>query len=267
MFSKSDILRQLADMQVPQDIPVMVHSSLKAVGAVEGGAEGLLDALITHITARGGLLCIPTHTWHNLGKEITLDMASDDQCLGVLSAVALRDDRGIRSENPTHSVVVFGDRERAGRLIENEPFVTSATAPAGCHGKLCSDGGFVLLVGVNHSRNTYLHAVAELLELPNRMADTPVRTCVLRQSGERVCRDLTLYHTDYTGDISQRFPKYETAFRYHRCITDGFVGNAPTQLCDARKMKAVVEHIYRHSGGRDPLADEAPIPQAWYCSP
>ena len=64
---------------------------------------------------------------------------------------------------------------------------------------------------------------------------------------------------------SLRFTKFDTAFRYHNCITDGFIGNAPTQLCDAKKMKETVELIYKNSGGEDPLSNELPIPQKWYC--
>ena len=97
------------------------------------------------------------------------------------------------------------------------------------------------------------------------MADTPLAVAVRKQSGEVVRRELTLYHTDYISDISQRFIQYEPAFRYWRCITDGFIGNAPTQLCNARKLKETVERIYANSNGADPLADENAIPQKWYC--
>ena len=86
-----------------------------------------------------------------------------------------------------------------------------------------------------------------------------------KKDGQVVRSEMKLFYTDYTDDISYRFPKYETAFRYHRCIADGFIGNAPTQLCDARKMKETVELIFKNSDGADPLFDEKPIPQKWYC--
>ena len=100
----------------------------------------------------------------------------------------------------------------------------------------------------------------------NRMADKPIPTCIRRENGELVHRELTLYRTDYVSDISLRFPKYETAFRYHKCIRDGFIGDAPTQLCDAAGMKETVALIWQNSGGEDPLRGESPIPQKWYCS-
>lgn len=88
---------------------------------------------------------------------------------------------------------------------------------------------------------------------------------VERDDGQRVTRKISMFYTDYSEDISYRFPKYETAFRYHDCIRDGKLGNAPVQLCDARRMLETVSLIYKGSGGIDPLRTEEPIPQQWYC--
>lgn len=45
-YTKDEIKEQLAKMNLPQDKVVLVHSSLRLVGEVEGGAKGLLDAMI-----------------------------------------------------------------------------------------------------------------------------------------------------------------------------------------------------------------------------
>ena len=265
-YTKDEIIRQLDALRAPKGSIILMHSSLRAIGNVEGGAEALLDTLIEYFTQDGGLFCVPTHTWHHLDtNEITLNVSSDDSCLGALAGVAIRDPRGIRSENPTHSMVVFGDTEKAKAFVENELWVPTPTAPDSCYGKLFDMGGQVLLVGVAHNRNTCLHTVDEILRIPNRMDTKPVPVTVIRKDGQRIDRDLTLFYTDYTTDISYRFYKYETAFRYHRCITDGFLGNAPVQLCDAKKMKETIALIHQNSCGVDPLADEEPIPQKWYC--
>ena len=168
-YKKEDILRSLDAMAAPRDRIVLVHTSLRTVGNVEGGAATRLDALIEHFTAEGRLLCVPTHTWRKLKKEITLDFADHSTCLGAFSDFAAADGRGLRSENPTHSMVVFGNRERAERFIRDDAFVKSPTAPESCYGKLYREGGYVLLLGVSHTKNTYLHAVAEILNMPNHM--------------------------------------------------------------------------------------------------
>ncbi len=263
VFTKEDIFHQLEAMNAPRDSIVLMHSSLRLIGNVEGGASGLLDILISYFTEKGGLFCVPTHTWHRLDDKITLDMKSADTCLGAFSSVAIEDGRGLRTESPTHSMVIFGDRKRAAELAEGEKQALTPTAPQTLYGKLFDLSGYVLLVGVAQNRNTYLHTVDEMLKIPNRMDTKKIPVSILRENGEISCRSLALFYTDYTEDISDRFVKYDTPFRYHGCITDGFLGNAPAQLCNARKMKEVVEMIYQNSP-TDPLKTEQPIPQKYY---
>lgn len=266
MYTKNDIFKQLDKMNAPKNSVVLMHTALRLVGEVENGAEGLLDALVEYFTSEGGLLCIPTHTWDNLDKDvITLDVKNSKSNLGAFTNVALKDKRAVRTKNPTHSMVVFGDREKVQNFIENEDKVLTPTAPDSCYGKLFDMGGYVLLVGVAQDKNTYLHTVDEILKTPNRMADKPIKVTVQDEFGTITEKDLFLFDCSFTNDISLLFPKFETAFRYHRCITDGFIGNAPSQLCDARKMKQTVELIYKNSEGNDPLANSEPIAPSLYC--
>ena len=264
-YTKEEIFAQLREMNAPQDKMVLVHSSLRTVGKVEGGAQGLLDILVEYFTAKGGLFCVPVHTWHNLEKEITLDMSSSDNCLGYFSTVAAEDPRGYRTESPTHSMVIFGDRKKAEEIAKGELLAETPTAPETCYGKLYEEDGFVLLVGVAHNRNTYLHTVDEMLETPNRMEgkDKEITVTVRRKDGTIVKRPLRLFYTDHSHDISERFVKFDVPFRYHRCGRDGFIGSAPTQLLSARKMKEVVEMIYERSP-EDPLKGEKPIKPIYF---
>lgn len=268
MFSKQQILEQLENLSAPKDGIVLVHTSLRSVGEVEGGGEGLLSMLMEYFTENGGLFCVPTHTAANdyYGKDITLDMSDVYNDLGAFSTIALKDGRGIRSENPVLSLVAFGDKKKVEEFIKDDAFITTPTAKESCYGKLATKNGYVLLVGVDHSKNTYLHSVAEMLNLPDRMGDTFHSMKVKRATGEIVEREMRMYHCEKTQDIALRFPKYGMAFRYHGCIKDGFLGNAPVQLCNAAKMKDVVELIFKNADGKDPLATEQAIPPAWYCN-
>ena len=265
-YTKPELWAQLQALHAPRDRVVLMHSSLRLVGQIEGGATALLDVLIEYFTATGGLFCVPTHTWANLwatDKEFTLDVCDPHTCLGAFSDLAVADGRGIRSENPTHSMVVFGRRDKAEAFVAGELDVTSGTAPESCYGNLYRAGGYVLLVGVSHARNTYLHCVDEMLSVPNRITDTPTEVKIRRASGDVVTRRVNTHHSTLTPDISARFPQYETAFRYHGAITDGLLGNAPVQACDARIMKDVMELIQSRAD-RDPLADETALPPLWY---
>ena len=267
MFTQADIHAQLAAMGAPQDRPVIIHTSLRAVGEVEGRGDGFLDALIAYFTAQGGLCCIPAHNWNNLShpERITLDLTKAETCIGTLPNLAAARPEGHRSLHPTHSTTVFGDAERAEALISGEPTNMTSTGPEGCYGRLYREDGCVLLIGVGQERNTYIHAVEEMLGVPNRISAESREATIRLPSGEIIRRPL-YYHKNVgiTPFISYQYPKYEPAFRHHGCITDGQVGYAPAMLCSARGIYDVVKLIYERSGGIELLADATPLDEAYW---
>lgn len=267
MFTKQAIFEQLKQMNAPQGKPVIVHVSLKAVGEVEGRAQGLLDALIEYFTAGGGLLIVPTHTWANfyeLKKEIALDLNDHKTCIGTFPEIALADGRGVRTLNPTHSVVVFGDKEKIAEFIQNENLADTPTSPSGVYGKVFDWGGYALLVGVGQDKNTILHCVEEYLDVPNRLSSEYAKMKIKQMDGSIIEKSCRYMKTDGIEDVSLFFPKYEPAFRFHGAITDGFIANAKTQLCCARKMKEIMTLIARNSGGVEILNDDTPLKESWY---
>ncbi|MBQ2881922.1 MAG: AAC(3) family N-acetyltransferase [Clostridia bacterium] len=266
MFTKEQIHNQLKEMNAPQNKIVLAHSSLKAVGEVEGRGEGLLEALIEYFTADGGLFCVPTHTWAYLLDEnrFSLDMLSNETCIGTLPNIAAGHPKAHRSAHPTHSIAVFGNDDLAEELIKEEQYCNSPASPKSAHGKIYDRDGYILLIGVGHNRNTYIHCVEEILNVPNRLSPHEVPTKIRLKSGE-IYRGKTHYHlAEGIRDVSAHYPKYEPAFRHYNCITDGFVGNAKTQLVSARKIKDIIELIHQRSGDTDVLIDDKPLDEALY---
>lgn len=76
---------------------------------------------------------------------------------------------GVRSLHPTHSVITFGSR--AKEFISGEERAASPAPVGGCWSKLYDEHAKILLMGVGHEKNTYLHAVDEMLKIPNRLSD------------------------------------------------------------------------------------------------
>lgn len=257
MYTKEDLFSQLQSLGVTGSEVVIVHSAYSTVGDFLGGGQGFLDSLIEYF-AKGGILCIPTHTWQLLGKsQITLDMTTKYTNLGLLSRLALEHKDGTRSENPTHSVVAFGDKDKVKELICCEKYVITPTAKDGFYSKFLENKGKILLIGVSQSANTYLHFVEEMLGIPNRIEKTPQKLFVKKADGAMIERSIFMFD-ERGGDPSHRFDKYATAFDYLGVCKRGSICLAPAILCDAEGALMAVEKIYRKLGS-DPLSDEAPI--------
>lgn len=263
MFTKEQIFEQLKAMGVPQNKPVTTHTSLKRIGDVEGRAAGLLDILIEYVTADGGLLCVPTHTHANLYRDdiITLDFLNLNTNVGKLSEVAMNDKRGVHTVNPSHSMIIFGDRKEAERFAKYDETIKTVTSPEGCYGRLAEEDGYILLMGVGQEKNTFIHCIDEMLQLPDRLSKQDIDTTVRYPDGHIVHFPIRTFvaHMTAVGDVSHRFPKYEPAFRWHGCIQDGMIGNAPAQLCSAKKMAEVARLIYDRSGGIDFLGENREV--------
>jgi len=257
MFTREEILSQLETFRFAVGKHIHIHSSLKAVGEVEGKGEALLDCLIEFFVQNGGLLSFPTHTWDNN----VLDLNKSDTCMGMLSKLALQREDGVRSLNPTHSMVIFG--ETAAEYAKWDEDIDSSASPRGCYGKLSDVDGYILLLGVGQNKNTYIHAVEEGLRLPGRITEEFHNTQIIKKDGSMIVKPMHLVFEEY-GDISDYSDKLEPAFRYHNCIVDGMIGNAPVQFCSAKKMKEVIELIHRASKNVEIFLNSEPLPGEWY---
>lgn len=67
VYTKEDLKEQLRQMGLKPTDTVLIHSSMKAVGEVEGGADTVLDAWMEYFSE--GLLLLPTHTWRQMGES------------------------------------------------------------------------------------------------------------------------------------------------------------------------------------------------------
>ncbi len=172
--------------------PVIAHASLKAFGAVVGGAETLLRATLDSV----GALLMPTFTYKTMitpevgpenngmtyGSQVDVnflaepfrpDMPADKQ-MGILPETLRNQPHAMRTRHPIQSF--------SG--INSEKFLTAQTLvnPFGVIHALADADGWVLLLGVDHTVNTSIH-FAELLAgrkqfsrwalLPDRIIECP----------------------------------------------------------------------------------------------
>ena len=117
MFTKQDLTEQIRAMGILPTDTVLVHISLRAVGKVENGADGVIDAFRDYLT--DGLFLVPTHTWANVNKDQPVyDVRSTVPCIGTMPTVAAFRQDGVRSLHPTHSIWAIG--KNAAEYVRNE---------------------------------------------------------------------------------------------------------------------------------------------------
>ena len=106
MLTKEMLVEALRGFEIEKDSILLVHSSLKGLGQIEGGAETVIAAL--EETVSEGTLVLPTfasQNWESVMEDWHMDRPSD---VGYITEVFRKQEGSIRSDNPTHSVAARG---------------------------------------------------------------------------------------------------------------------------------------------------------------
>jgi aminoglycoside 3-N-acetyltransferase len=166
MYTKTDIINGLSALGINSDDTLLVHSSMKAIGEVTGGAETVLDAFTEYL--RQGLLIFPTHTWEQINeKHCVYNPKTEPSCVGILTNLFLNRPSVVRSLHPTHSVAALG--QDAKKYTSGEEQWDTPCPRQGCWGRLYDLKAKILFLGCDLRRNTFLHSVEEWNNIPLRL--------------------------------------------------------------------------------------------------
>lgn len=262
-YNKQQLKGQLESMGLKGDETILIHSSMKAIGAVDGGADTVLDAWMEYF--KDGLLLLPTHTWKTVNADNPVyNPQTTPSCVGLLTNMFMKRDGVIRSLHPTHSMAGYG--KNAAEYLAGEEYNNTPCTPGGCYDRLKDAGGKVLLVGVGHERNTYIHSVEEVLNVPNRLSDMPMELVIElqeesnnsgklppynRDDGWKKHTDNRLYRKVYVRKhynaqqphISEDFVKLNQIFLDRGVVRKVKFGDADSLLCDAKGMFNIVRQV------------------------
>ncbi|MBN1808665.1 MAG: AAC(3) family N-acetyltransferase [Planctomycetes bacterium] len=159
---------------------VLVHSSLRAMGLVEGGAGAVVEGVVRAVGAEGTAM-FPTLTGSKeLGPSSppVFDPAETKCWTGAIPEAARMHGGALRSLHPTHSTAAIGAL-RGEMCYAHE---VSAT-PCGWETpylRAARSGGKVVFIGCDLASNTTYHGVEEAAGVPYHMqrgwTDAEIRT-------------------------------------------------------------------------------------------
>ena len=181
MHTLATLKSDLSAMGIPSDGTLLVHSSMKAIGAVDGGADSVLDAFSEYMA--NGLLVLPTHTWDHVNAGNPLYSVTETaSCVGILTELFRKRPGVIRSHHPTHSVAALG--RDAVAFTAGDAYLQTPCNRYGPWGRLLDRRATLLFIGVDLTKNTYMHGVEEWLNITDNLHDTAEM-----QIGRASCRE------------------------------------------------------------------------------
>lgn len=231
MYTKQHLMKQLNDIGVDPKGTLKVHLSYHAIGDVQGRGDTVLDALSEYM--KDGLLVLPSHSWRNVGTDNPVcDMLHTPSCVGKLTDLFRQRPGVIRSHHPTHSVAALG--HDAAAFVAGEEKLNTPCGKGGVYYKLWERDAQILLIGVNFSRNTYIHGIEEWEGAVGTISPNKTDLYVISREGGRFYTP-QFRHCARVG--SYTFTKLEPQALNEGIMTLGKFGNATTRLMCAKALR------------------------------
>ena len=245
--SVPDIVHDLRVLGIASADTLMVHASLRAIGRVEGAADGILDALDEAVGLEGTVLMILgaeiAHDWVNQRPEAERPALLENAPpfdphatpafheVGILAEVVRRRPGTIVTANPSGR---FGARgAKAELLLSNAPW-HDYYGPGSPLERLCEMGGRVLRIGASPDTTTGLHLAEYRAEVPNKRRVRRHYRCMIA-AGPATC--VVEYLDDEHGIVAWEGEDYFATilreFLATSCAKQGKVGTAQSELIAA----------------------------------
>ncbi len=248
--SVSALTHDLARLGVAAGDVVMVHASLRKIGAVEGGAEGVIAALDRAVGAGGTLLMVlgAKDDWAWVNERPEAERASllaaaepfdalvtpAELDVGVLAEVFRRYPGSVVSDHPEGRCAARG--RLAAQLVADPPWDDYYAAGSALE-RLVDAGGKVLRLGADIDTVTLLHYAEHLAQVPHKRRVVRHRK-VLRNGRAEIRRIETL--DDSNGIVDYPGPDYFGVILLEYLESgrarQGRVGGARSELMDARDL-------------------------------
>lgn len=251
MHTQESLMKQLEQLGIERDGTLLIHSSMKSIGSVKGGADTVLDAFTSYM--KDGLLVLPTHTWSYIQADNPKFYVDHSPCcVGILPELFRQRPGVIRSWHPTHSVAGLGwDAEDFTR--DDHRFDTPC-ARGSAWGKLLDRKATIMLVGVDLKRNTFIHGVEEWADIPGRLTEGHERLYTVLPDGT----EIPVPSRRHCGlSWSQHFWKVDEVLLDRGAMYKGRLGDAVVRVCDAETVASVITEMLQVNP--DLFSDNLPL--------
>lgn len=225
---------------------VIVHSSLKSFGYVEGGADAVIDALL-NVVGIDGTVCFPTLTYGSYNPENPpppFDPDINPGIVGTIPEVFRKRPEAIRSLHPTHSIACIGSR--AADLTEGHEESETPCGPRSPWGKIADLEGYVLMIGCGTAPLTMSHGAEEVVH--NDIRCTPIVLCRILKNGEWIEASLRLHGPYERNGPGRR--EMESILEEAGYLRRTKVGNSVLLLIKAKGIWEISTRLCQENPGR-----------------
>ncbi|MBN1808416.1 MAG: AAC(3) family N-acetyltransferase [Planctomycetes bacterium] len=216
----SRIARDLRKLGIRSGDVLAVHSSLKSIGYVDGGAAAVVDAL-KEVVGAGGTIIMPV-----FNSPVDVFYAKHQPSkVGAVTETFRTSPGTKRSMHPTHSVAAWGDK--AHNMVREHQKHEALGINSPFH-RLAKLDGKVLMIGIGFARCSIIHVAESIAGAPYQDIFYPGyhrTTQMIGINGRRM-----KYTPNENPGDSAAFGVVEERMRSDGKLTEGRIGAASAIL-------------------------------------
>jgi aminoglycoside 3-N-acetyltransferase len=157
MLTKSDMVKDFQAIGLRLGDTLLVHSSYKSLGGVEGGPQTVIDALL-EVLGTEGTLIMPTFNF-DFCKGEPWDVRSTPSHMGAMTNMVREHPDAKRIFHPIYSFAILG---KHAEFLTQERY-KSSYGPNSLFAKLRELDGKIMVIGLRYTDSmTFFHHVEEM---------------------------------------------------------------------------------------------------------
>jgi aminoglycoside 3-N-acetyltransferase len=110
MYTKQELMAGFRKIPLTTSRVIIVHSSYKSLGGVEGGAPAVIDALLEWVGPEGTVL-FPTFNFNAWSETHYFDIVETISEMGIIGELGRLRQEAIRTPHPMYSFAALGKRK------------------------------------------------------------------------------------------------------------------------------------------------------------
>lgn len=157
MLTFEALVEGFRELGVEEGDTLLVHSSYKSFGEVDGGPQAVIRALEAALGHRGTLI-MPTFNF-DFNKGVPWDVRSTPSKMGILTELVRKDPRAKRVFHPFYSFAILGEHaEVLGSLRYKSAYERDSV-----FGKLRDLDGKIMVIGLSYNDSmTFFHHIEQM---------------------------------------------------------------------------------------------------------
>lgn len=156
MLSKKDLLDGFGQLNLKEGETIIVHTSYKSLGGVEGGADTVIDVMC-ELVGKTGTVLFPAFNFQSWTETHYFDVMESPSKMGMITEIARLRPNALRTPHPIYSFSALGSRAKEFSKTED----VEAYGPNSAFALFHKINGTIVSIGLDFNSTFSMHHYIE----------------------------------------------------------------------------------------------------------